>query len=664
MGSRILLVTVLASTAFILLAAASAHAAAVFQPGLFKNPMPGYPVFVKPGGSFTVEFSKPLQVSRAVIADGTHTYTLRLRGSGEEYTATVPADAAPGLYDLIVYTKAGAYGVPNAVYVYREEPGEVRIIHVTDTHIGVIDANGRSGASYTLAAFTMANSMNATIVAATGDIADTATPQQYMEFVRLVELLREPLLAVPGNHDHVQEGVYNQYVSPLHWAKKVWFIGFLGIDSGYEGYIDTTQAEWAYRELCGMKTPFKIVMFHHPLFSYVWLEKPFIVSSWKQLLSILEEKKPGSRYPYVYTSWLSDKQALAVLVKALYQCNASLVLTGHIHLDSYARVVRKGDGSITFIVTTATGGPVRPHDYHGYRLIIVTRTGAMKVLGDGEPWVRHASFNLEKVYAVQVSTKYARSTVIVFNDTKAEKYMKSLVVAVLAPPTWSKYPVSAPGATRIEKLCTPLACRVYAYYPPRPGVYHATIYTKPDKQPPSIELESMQPSHPYVGDSVTLQLRVTDDSWGVALIHAELEAGGKKLRLYPAVSGSTVMLTLPPIKAGEAVVKVTAIDASGKKTTKTITIHYAKPQQATTTTTATRTTTTTTPAATTTTTTTTTTTITPVKPHITVTLPKIATPTATPAAPAPSPAALVVIAAAVIAVAVAAAAAAALGRRR
>ncbi len=611
---------------------------------ILDKPRWGAPEAVLSGKSFVIELSKSVEIDKAVLTNGSTSIELALEKLGSSsYRATVPSTAVPGLYDLVLYSGGKILcSEHNAVWVLESYPKKLVLIHITDTHFGVINPTGRSATSYVLASVIIANSMpNLTMVIATGDIADTASVDQYQEARTILGMLTKPLFIAPGNHDHVTgEKNFVDYVGPLRWVRTLGSYLIVAIDSGYEGYISSEQAQWVYNVLTKSNASFDIVLVHHPLFSYVYGETPhsFKVSDWKQLLEILESKKPGSRYPYIYTSWLENREGLAKLVQAIYESRTGLVLAGHIHLDSYAEVTKSDGSKVYFVVTTALGGPVRTGDYHGFRILVVNPDGTVEVYGLGKPWDRHASYSVEGVETHLTESSNAVAVSITISDPRIASMLPHLVLSVPVPSTMANYSIYAPGAEKVWKRCGPSFCVVYALEPKVVvnKTYRIAVYTKPDREPPRIEITEA-PSSIEIGEPITISYRVSDDSWGIEKSYVVVEYGGKKLVATPARYGNIYRLTLPPLSQPTTVkMTIYAVDASGKISKKSLTINVVTPPTTSPVTSVTRTTT----SVTTTTTTahTTTVSIPPITisvsiPSITVTIKPITISTRAPALP-------------------------------
>jgi len=540
-----------------------------------SDPTWAVPAIVHPGQSFALKAQSPVLSIKATKGD--FSFNLLIEGKGNEVKVTVPRGAQPGLYDLIVKTKDGVCYQHNALWVLGKKLNRLVIMHLSDEHFGVYDPSGRTAFQYALAAVIIANSdpkVNAVVV--TGDIADTAMPSQY-EQARLVHgLLTKPVFIIPGNHDHVNaEDTYSEYVGPHNWYRS--FDGFLivGLDTGAEGYLSYQQASWA-SEILQRKASAKIVLFHHPLFAYVYGDTPhsFEANSWEDLYKILMSKKPGSKYTYLYGSWLADTEGLKTFLKAIYNDNVTLTLSGHIHLDSYATVSRPSGLTTWFITTTTAGGPVRRGDYHGFRIISIA-PNEVNAYGLGKPWSRHASYSLEGALADLHENENVSVVTFELKDSHLLKLMPRLVLAVPIPKDFQgHYKVYAPGFQRTWVRCTPASCIFYASTSnvTLNKVYRLAVYMKPDLEAPKI-YDIQAPKEVHVGNPFTISFEVSDDSWGVANVYAVIKGAGLNLKAIPTNYGGTYTISMPPLnKPGKLNVTLVAEDYYGHKTVKSFSI--------------------------------------------------------------------------------------------
>jgi len=563
--------------------------------GVVKYPNWGFPDIAWPGGNATIHLWGGVTVSGVTIENTTFKGQLKLiTSTGSEAVVKLPEGLGPGTYDLVLKTSKGVCGIHNAIWVpsskYSSPKDAIVFMHVTDEHFNVINPGGRPAEDYVLSAILLALSMpNVTMVVSTGDLANTGMVSQYLRAIEVFGLLNKPVLSAPGNHDHVS-GIrnYEMLVGPTNWSVRVGRFLFTAIDTGYDGYPTTAEADWLYKVLTGSNASVEILMFHHPLFSYVYGNTPhsFNVSSWEDLEKILLSKKPGSKYPYLYTSWLQNRKAFEEVVKAIYGSRTALVLAGHIHLDSYAVIERPNHFKTVFVVTTALGGPVRKQDYHGFRIIKVYGNGTVKVYGEGKPWDRHASYSVEGVKAYLRVSAAASAESLTITDPKIASMLPHIVLAVPIPKSFEgKYKVYAPGAQRTWSRCTQVFCALYAEFSKvKLGkTYRLAAYVKPDEAPPTITLKEA-PKEVLVGSPINIYYTLSDDAWGIQSTNATVIINGKEEHVNPMLYGGMYLVSfLAPKTPGKVTVKITATDLSGKVASKTVTINVVK--QATTTTT-------------------------------------------------------------------------------
>jgi 3',5'-cyclic-AMP phosphodiesterase len=171
----------------------------------------------------------------------------------------------------------------------------------------------------------------------TGDLLDTAHPEELVRFQEIIGLLNRPYYVIPGNHDLSSDG---DRLSRLQFARRFnpqlearpagdgqlgyWSVAvgpevqLIGLDSvrteDWGGVIDAAQLAWLENELAGLNQKGVILAVHHPLHQLAPIDTHpdwtnFVCDNGPQLLALLD------RYPQV-----------------------KLVLTGHHHLTRADRV--------------------------------------------------------------------------------------------------------------------------------------------------------------------------------------------------------------------------------------------------------------------------------------------------------------------------------------
>lgn len=137
-----------------------------------------------------------------------------------------------------------------------------------------------------LVADTMAeDEPDAAFVVNTGDLVESPTIGRFRSFFAAIGKLAldHPYLAVIGNHEKGSPRYYRFLALPTGGGKsnEEWWsfdygpVHFVGIDSNSLTGADAIarmrdQVEWVKEDLTGSDAPFKVVFFHHPIYSSTW----------------------------------------------------------------------------------------------------------------------------------------------------------------------------------------------------------------------------------------------------------------------------------------------------------------------------------------------------------------------------------------------------------
>lgn len=154
-------------------------------------------------------------------------------GSG---TATIEVYLSPdlgsGLYTVVVEAVVDGtrYEVvsPRSLWVVEEYPTSLKIMHLSDIHIGISMDNWWASDRYERYV-ALANYIEPDIILITGDIADVGSDiYSYRDFMRITNKFLRPTFCVPGNHDWSQVDslssfykLYGTYVGPRYWVREV-----------------------------------------------------------------------------------------------------------------------------------------------------------------------------------------------------------------------------------------------------------------------------------------------------------------------------------------------------------------------------------------------------------------------------------------------------------
>ena len=115
------------------------------------------------------------------------------------------------------------------------------------------------------------------LVVISGDIADSALPEEYAHATKLLGALKVPFVAIPGNHDRrplmresFPDSAYGEPGWALNKVRRVNGLDIVLIDStvagAAHGELDTATLEWLDRTLAASTTRPAFLFLHHPPF--------------------------------------------------------------------------------------------------------------------------------------------------------------------------------------------------------------------------------------------------------------------------------------------------------------------------------------------------------------------------------------------------------------
>ena len=638
---------------------------------LIDDPRYSAPYVLLPGGSFNITlFSRAGGVSGAEVALVAPNASVEgeVAGYGElpetnyyYVTVKLPEDIEPGLYDIAANVSIGSSVVgltsPRSVWVVREYPDVLHVMHISDTHLGLF-VDGRHAYERYEAYVLLANALrDVNAVFITGDCVDVGSDLDSLKlFYSMTNQIRRPTFIVPGNHDWAQVFSYNDfrykfygvYIGRKHWVRSIGNITLVGLNTGSEGYLDTAELKWLSKTLNSSRERAVVLLFHYPIFN----EPGRFRGSHKDL---------GPLISHLYSSWRDHlKDSLKPLLKLIDENpNVVAVFAGHIHRDAVALYNDR-----VWVVTTTTACAGRPY-YRGFHLVDIYANGSVKVV------VPKGRRLLSDTSSFKVEDNVFR--VITHHDED----MKFYAYSVWASKAFELTLKNAPLYFYLNSSVPPRSYKLYGDVSSVKEVKHwlygkylvfeVAVDVEPgtnrtfivasyeDREPPSVRIELVTPRRPIAGKQrVSVSIRAEDRSWGVRevkLLYRTPRAGSwSEVAALPASPGRYTA-SIPPLKTGEVVMKAVAIDWAGNRaesrelslkyvvvtktrtstTTTTTTVMTTTTPITTTTTTATTTAgTTTTTAPTATTTTVTTTTTTPAATTATATITTATTTVATP----------------------------------
>ncbi|MEM1793499.1 MAG: metallophosphoesterase [Desulfurococcaceae archaeon] len=501
----------------------------------------------------------------------------------------VPGNAYPGLYDLRLVVIDGGiereFIVPRSIWIHRGlESNVVRIAHITDEHY--FGSPNPVSDDLRKSAHMLIQLLNSDLVINTGDVADGAAANQYIQAKGYWYsfLYTKPVFSYPGNHDRGTNN-YQEYVGPREYYRVInGTILVAGLDTGDTGFPTEDSLMWLEEVLRSHShLPIKIVAFHHPIFSGQGLVRADYTNV-TGLVSI-----------YWNTSiaqWMT---------RLIEDYGVTLVLMGHIHRDQYILFKSTRTNVSTYFITTTTEAQSRPN-YNGLQVIDlgVDRSISFPIMN---PWFVGFNYSTTVRNSIPVDTTYLYgyfysqivqgNTAYYFNITntlRGKTYSYNISGEALLALPWSEGRVNvklinASGGAGVE-LLDYITYNGFAYpllnlSIPSDGRLEFVLYRDEDLEPPIVQFKIAIPSPPRVNVTNKLYLDFIDLGWGVKNASAYLlESNGSlsPLKLEYS-SGDTWILHINVASATTVnrTVVVDVVDFAGNSATYNLTITLYRP---------------------------------------------------------------------------------------
>ena len=482
----------------------------------------------------------------------------------------LPDNVKPGLYTLEVTTKDSSLYMPRSIIVREDQDdiNHVRVLHITDQHLGASNKgipNTYKNTRYIALANTLALQYNVELVAVTGDQVDIGgdliSNKNY--YAQMNQILI-PTIIVPGNHDWAQVSSLKSFLVSLYGryqnTQRYWsfvyenFI-FIGIDTRGEGYPEDYQLDFIEEVLKNNMDKKAIIMFHHPIFNQAGFYQ-----------GTPEELRSSLYYSWRGNGWEQAKRFIDIIYK--YE-NIIAVLSGHVHRDADAVLVRP-DGSKVYFITTTTANHGYPEGYYwGAKIVDIYTNGSVKVvLPSGRPYFfKSGSLNTESFMVIEHVDANMNAVTWTFNTTGFnEMSVDNLVLVFFLNKSIDTGEYRIYGdREKINKL------EYYEY-----GPYHLylawvnatspgkiTISSYEDNEPPIIKIITISPKKPKLGKVVSVVIAVKDEGWGVYRVEGLLETPNGDTVKVKAVNtgfGDRYIIVFTPETPGTYRLKVIAID--------------------------------------------------------------------------------------------------------
>ncbi|MGC9146562.1 MAG: metallophosphoesterase family protein [Infirmifilum sp.] len=580
----------------------------------------GKPAIVLPGKSFSFKlagtqdqpktgyiWSVFLNGEKLVVAN----YTVTVSYSSGVVTVTIPGDVKPGLYDLVLVGQSKTE-IPRSVWVYDTSKTTLKIVHVSDQHYGAGQPDVIVGDMNRLAGYVMSGLLGPDFIIDTGDIADTASEQQYRwaYSYELAFLYSYPILAIPGNHDTPPDA-WLVYFGSTTWyrviADKLLIIGLYSYEQGYPTLEQLRWAEGLLKQYS--QIPVKVILVHHPVFYYQG-ELKTTYDDAKVIAPYDPEKNPNSP---IYSSWSGNMNITRYFLKIVEENGVNYVLSGHVHRDLFVKYTSTRTGKTTYFLTITTLGmgsaiydgldfylldlksglidfPVKPPTFIGFA------NDSSKLAQNSIPVGIYPPRNdlgvSNQVFTPTSLYQWPHAYVLTLENKLNYLNLENTMVWCLPwNGDFSAKVIESTGGSLFsvtDKLVIGdklfLAVRIKLPYQSKLVV---ALNNAPDTTPPTINLKMLIPEKPVPGASFQAYISAGDEEWGVANFTAKLVVGNNEYALSPQLyTPGTILDPLKsltfklqgkiPENAGEAKLVVKVIDYAGHETTKEFTLYSAQ----------------------------------------------------------------------------------------
>jgi 3',5'-cyclic AMP phosphodiesterase CpdA len=213
------------------------------------------------------------------------------------------------------------------------------IVHMSDIHFGRTDPVVVKGL------ITFVNELRPDLVAVSGDLTQRARSRQFQEARAFLDVLPQPQIVVPGNHDVPLYNIFSRFLTPLdkyrryitNDLKPVYIdeeMAVVGVNTARSltfkgGRINEYQVAWVREQLCAPRDDvIKVVVSHHPF-------------------DLPEGHVENA---------LVGRARMAM--ETLASCGADLFLAGHLHISHTSHTAKrykiKGHSALVVQAGTAT----------------------------------------------------------------------------------------------------------------------------------------------------------------------------------------------------------------------------------------------------------------------------------------------------------------------
>jgi len=444
--------------------------------------------------------------------------------------ARIPSNALVNLYDLRMSISDGVSNYDlvekNAVQIRNAFPDDLRIVHITDTHInsGMPDRDTKL-----LSVLYQAGAAGADLIIISGDLVQNGGFGPFNRFYNLISQSSVPIYVVPGNHDHDPNLNFAPYVAVFGDDYYTVNIGpdiFMTMANSHLGELNSTQIGWIERDMAASSAQTKILSFHY---------------SGQNLLLNFEEE-------------------LLELSRICNETNVDVVLTGHSHIDR----VDESNGTL-WIITTGLGPDMSfgGHGRNGFRVVdFQDGTPTYWNWTINQPWSQpwdSVTIDRQPTNARNIDVGAYLSITNNLNYSVANQIWEFLV----QPISGGRYYIVS-GANVLSTINGTDAFLIRVGFDLDAGESKTIRIFPDDATAPSISYIEY-PLSVHIEEEYVISVNLTNPSSGILDVQVDVDMDGELLDRYTMMSsgGMEWRITLEHNASGEIEFQIFAFDYSG-----------------------------------------------------------------------------------------------------
>jgi len=572
------LIIILLILPLVLVSAQPPSANIVFYAEKVSYPLPSIPEPVLQGGVLKVISS--LEINKARIYNELGSYDLSLLSRNSSgFFFLVPKDTRPGLYNLVLFSGSERIEEPHSVWILSSWPKMLKLLAFGDVKTPTAAPN-------LFEAVKEINLINPDVAIFLGDLVETPSiSSAWKLFLGSYNLLEVPTYVVIGNHEYESVGkadIYRSIFGPWNYSVSVGNFLIVVLPTDEDGWIREEYIRWADKVLSAADGKFKILAFHHPLFSPGLKERGIYevnVSSIDDFDRLLSEK-------YIYGSFADHPREAKMLFSVIINRDVRLILSEHIHTDLNV-IVRDWNGrSHYFISPAAIAYDIAQNDIRGFKLLRIYENGTVDLRStyyDGTGFAKYPNsipldsgegvepykLGFLKYFYVNNDGKHHDVSFEAINELKEEfcgirvvfKLPQDVQIGsyrMLMERTNGSYETVDYNGTRFvifRDLCLPANSTV-----------SIGLYTSEDKTPPVIKFLGTE-EH---GKWTIAKFSIQDSGWGPKNMSISYKTGDKWAKpdlvdISPMENGTIVYSAWIPVRGAE--IRAVAYDFAGNSAT-------------------------------------------------------------------------------------------------